>query len=189
MWTPTADRAWVRKAPVRGIPVAAPRLGLCRGCDIPSSRGLCRAARSNLGSTDSYAYAFSARPGKFWRLVYQGRRNRSKPTFCPEPVEWRSRFKNGQGWHAVDSCDGHVDDELVGVRRMNAWGVRGRHPSCTKSGDGKQGPGHLNVGQTVDMNRSRALGTAALVLGTILALTRSLMSPGRQPSPRGSGTQ
>ncbi len=69
---------------------------------------------------------------------------------------------------------------------MNAWGVRGRHPFRTKSDDGKQGPGHLNVGQTVDMNRSRALGTAALVLGTILALTPITDVAGAATKPKGA---
>ena len=42
----------------------------------------------------------------------------SEESLCPEPVGWRVRFKNRQGWHVVDSCDGHVDDELVGVMRI-----------------------------------------------------------------------
>jgi hypothetical protein len=56
-------------------------------------------------------------PDQCWRMVYQADGS-DRPMPCPEPVEWRGRFKNRQGWHVVDSCDGHVDDKLVGVKRL-----------------------------------------------------------------------
>jgi len=65
---------------------------------------------------DHYAEAFYVEPGRCWRMVTTDRQG--MPTHCPEPVEWRGRFKNRQGWHVVDSCDGHVDDKLVGVKRV-----------------------------------------------------------------------
>ena len=41
-----------------------------------------------------------------------------RPMSCPERVEWRGLYRNRQSWHVVDSCDGHVDDKLVGVMRL-----------------------------------------------------------------------
>ena len=67
---------------------------------------------------DHYAEAFSARPGECWRWVYQSDGS-GRPTSCPEHVGWRGRYRNRQGWHVVDSCDGHVDDKLVGMKRVH----------------------------------------------------------------------
>jgi hypothetical protein len=67
---------------------------------------------------DHYANAFSAREGSCWRRVYEGD-GTGRPMSCPEPVEWRGRYRTRRGkWFVVDSCEGDVDDELVGMRRV-----------------------------------------------------------------------
>ena len=73
---------------------------------------------------DHYAEAFYVEPGRCWRMVYEPDGS-GRPTHCPEPVEWRGRYRNRQGWHVVDSCDGHADDKLVGVTRVANRPVRG----------------------------------------------------------------
>jgi len=40
------------------------------------------------------------------------------PDFCPAEPVWHGRHKAGGEWLEVDSCDGHVDGELVGVKRV-----------------------------------------------------------------------
>ena len=67
---------------------------------------------------DHYASAFSARPGQCWRWVYESDGS-GRPTSCPEPVEWRGRYRTRRGkWFVVDSCAGHLDDQLVEVKRL-----------------------------------------------------------------------
>jgi hypothetical protein len=42
------------------------------------------------------------------------------PTFCPEPPVLRARTQIDRGkWYVVDSCNGHVDNELVGAKRLS----------------------------------------------------------------------
>jgi hypothetical protein len=66
---------------------------------------------------DHYCEAFIAQPGQCWRMVTDVEPGRQgMPTHCPEPAVWRGRTQTRRGkWYVVDSCDGHVDDELVGV--------------------------------------------------------------------------
>jgi hypothetical protein len=67
---------------------------------------------------DHYCEAFIAEPGRCWLMVYEGDES-GHPTFCPEPPVWRARTPDRRGkWHVVDSCDGDVDNELVGLRRV-----------------------------------------------------------------------
>ena len=66
---------------------------------------------------DHYCEAFSAREGSCWRYVYEPDGS-GRPTHCPEPVEWRGRYRTRKGkWFVVDSCDRHAGGELVGVKR------------------------------------------------------------------------
>ena len=76
---------------------------------------------------DHYAEAFQVEPGHCWRMIYRPDGS-GRPMFCPEPVEWRGRYRNRQGWHVVDSCHGHVDDKLVGVLRILNRRVQSDHP-------------------------------------------------------------
>jgi hypothetical protein len=64
-----------------------------------------------------YCEAFYVEPGQCWRMVF-AQDGTGHPTHCPEPVVWRSRFKDGsEKWHPrVDSCDGHADDLAVARR-------------------------------------------------------------------------
>ena len=42
-----------------------------------------------------------------------------RPTNCPEPVAWRGRYRTRRGeWFVVDSCDWHVDDKLIEMKRQ-----------------------------------------------------------------------
>jgi hypothetical protein len=85
-----------------------------RGRDIPICRRFCRA--HDLPSVDGpLRRGVLRRAGPVGRMVTTDRQG--MPDFCPEPVEWRGRYRNRRGWHVVDSCDGHVDDKLVGVKR------------------------------------------------------------------------
>jgi len=66
---------------------------------------------------DHYAEAFYVEPGRCWRMVNTDRQGMSP--LCPEPVEWRGRKRDRRGkWHVVDSCESHVGEQLVGVRRI-----------------------------------------------------------------------
>ena len=67
---------------------------------------------------DHYASAFYVEPGRCWRMVYE-QDGSGRPKHCPEPVEWRGRYRTRRGkWFVVDSCAGHVDAELVGTKRI-----------------------------------------------------------------------
>jgi hypothetical protein len=71
---------------------------------------------------DHYCEAFIAQPGECWRMVTRSESGREgMPTHCAQPAAWRGRTqtRRGQKWLVVDSCDGHVDDELVGVKRVS----------------------------------------------------------------------
>jgi hypothetical protein len=70
---------------------------------------------------DHYAGAFIAQPGRCWRMVTDpGPGRQGIPDFCKEPVVWRGQYRTPRGkWFVVESCEGHVDDELVGLRRIS----------------------------------------------------------------------
>jgi hypothetical protein len=42
------------------------------------------------------------------------------PDFCSAPAVWRGRFRTRRGkrGYVVASCEGHVNDELVGLKRV-----------------------------------------------------------------------
>ena len=72
---------------------------------------------------DHYAEAFQAQPGRCWRMV-TAPDGTGHPEFCPEPAVWRGRTQIVRGinrgkWYVVDSCNGHVDNELVGAKRLS----------------------------------------------------------------------
>ena len=67
---------------------------------------------------DHYCEASQAQPGQCWRMI-TAPDGTGHPTHCPEPPVWRARTQDRRRkWHVVWSCDGHVDDELVGTRRV-----------------------------------------------------------------------
>lgn len=71
--------------------------------------------------SEHYAEAFVAQPGRCWRMVYESA-GTGRPVHCPEPVAWRGRYRTPRGkkWFTVESCEGHVDEQLVSLRAIPA---------------------------------------------------------------------
>ena len=102
---------------VRSVCSCTLSLSGARAALLPwSASGLCR--DQDLASVDGPLCRGLQRQTRRVLAVGLPVRRQRPADELPGAVGWRGRYRNRQGWHVVDSCDGHVDDKLVGVTKL-----------------------------------------------------------------------